>query len=193
MSLEAIGVVDSFKWQAGAKKTFLVVMFKIDGQQYPLNMAYYDKEGGEELITQSGKIQITYVEKQNGQYTNREIKSWKKVEGGAIDTSSQPSAPASSPVVSNSIDERQENINRQSAYHQAVQIVNTLATNGYNLVPGSTTKAKTAQKDPEVLFGYVQWFARRIKEDVQQGDWDAPYPIEDAPDSSKKDDPKLPE
>ena len=181
MSNFAVGVINSVENKDGKSGTFQVIMFQADGQERAMNMAEFNSTESHNIWSAMNKrVEIEYEEKPNGKYTNRSVKSWKLLEE-SLQNSPAPSSPSTTPTsyvgtVVASVDPRQENINRQSAWKEAVRLVTMALEQGHSIVGGGE-KGKKAQKDPEVLFEYTKLMARRIKDDVQNGDWSNPMAV----------------
>lgn len=168
--MNGVGFIQSVRNQEKkAGGFFQVVMVQMDGMESPYNMAYF---GSLDIHSAANKrVEVEWTEESRGQYMNRSIKTFK-----VLPASLQPAAASLTPIPSQDIrvasDPKQENINRQSAFNQAVNLVSAALAAGYNVVPGDSAKAKKAAKDPEVLFEWVTYYARRIKALVQKGEWD---------------------
>ena len=171
--MNGIGYVQSVRNQdKKAGGYFQVAMVLMEGMTEAYNMAYF---GNSDIhATVNHRIEVEWEEQNRGGYLNRSINNFKVLPASLQATpASGAVAPGSQISASVTItDPKQENINRQSAYHQAVALISTSLANGYNVVVGDSKKAKSAAKDPEVLLEWVKYTARRIKEDVQQGNWE---------------------
>lgn len=183
--MNGIGYVQSVRNQE--KKTggfFPIAMVVMEGMTEPYNMAYFGKSDIHSAVNH--RIELEWDEEPKGAYMNRTIQSFK-----VLPASLQPSPTSSGVGIAHAApmgDPKQENINRQSAWNQAVNLVSAALDGGYNVVVGDSKKAKSAAKDPEVLFEWARYTARRIKEDVQQGDWSTVKEAEEQGTQSATDD-----
>lgn len=174
--MNGVGFVQSVRNQdKKAGGFFQVAMVQMDGMENAYNMAYFGDSDIHSTISQ--RIEVEWEELPKGQYINRTIKTFKVLPASLQPTVASPASGASSTPIVPTIgitvgDPKQENINRQSSINQAINLISAALSAGYNVVPGDSSKAKKAAKDPEVLFEWVMYTARRIKHEVQQGIWD---------------------
>lgn len=185
--MNGIGFVQSVRNQdKKAGGFFQVAMVQMEGMSDSYNMAYFGKD---DIHSASNhRIELEWTEEARGSYMNRTIKSFKvlpaALQSTSTGTSPYPVIPI--PVMSSISDPKQENINRQSAFNQAVNLVSAALAAGYTVVPGDSAKAKKASKDPEVLFEWATYYARRIKELVQHGEWDIREQVQEGEIEDKK-------
>ena len=172
--MNGIGTVQSVKNQPMKNGFFQIVMVNVDGYPETINMAYFGKE--DIYATEGRRISLEWTEEPNGQYTRRNIKSFslapEALQPPVSATASQAYQPSAN-VGGNVIDQRQENINRQSAWNAATTLVAAALQDGLKIVGGDSKKAKDANKDPEVIFEATKYFAMKIKDHVQNGVWDS--------------------
>lgn len=170
--MEVTGKLFHAEWKPGKKGNYLNVGVEVNHQEAPMFFNVFGSK--EQVIFQDAKgkiIKVVYEE------AGPEGK-WKNVTGVEIVGEVQEAKQATTQKVVNiGGDSRQESIERQSSWSRATEFAKVAVDGGYTLVMGDGKKVKATSKDPEVLFEWVKLIARRIKDDVQNGDWTNPMAI----------------